>query len=173
VSTSALARCEAVNETEPYARVEPALLPGDQAAEVKWLVPLAAAALLLAVPVATWWLVGDQSTVPLSADPDYFIRPFRISPALERAWGLGSVLMAIAAGLLLTCASLRHDLDLRWWSVLGPLLAVGVLIGFGWRVFTAGVIGANIGAGLLTFFVGPIIAALLAWAVFRSVTLLR
>jgi hypothetical protein len=81
--------------------------------------------------------------------------------------------VAIAAALLLTWASLRHRLDLRWWSVLGPLLLAGVLAGFGWRVFTAGVIGANIGAGLQAFFVGPVIAALLVWAVFRSVTLLR
>jgi hypothetical protein len=140
---------------------------------VKWLVPLAAAALLLAVPVMTWWLVGDQSTVPLSADPDYFIRPFHISPALERVLGYGSVLVAIIAALLLTWASLRYGLDPRWWSVLGPLLLIGVLTGFGWRVFTAGVIGANIGAGLFIFFAGPVIVALLAWAVFRSVTLLR
>ena len=140
---------------------------------MKWLVPLAGATLLLAVPVMTWWLVGDLSTVPLSSDPDYFIRPFRISPALERVLGWGSVLVAIVAALLLTWASLRKGLDPRWWSVLGPLLLIGVLVGFGWRVFTAGVIGANIGAGLVTFFAGPVIAVLLAWAVFRSVTLLR
>jgi hypothetical protein len=54
-----------------------------------------------------------------------------------------------------------------------PLLLIGVLIGFGWRVFTAGVTGANIGAGLFIFFAGPVIVALLACAVFRSVTLLR
>jgi hypothetical protein len=140
---------------------------------MKWLVPLAGAALLLAVPVMTWWLAGDQSTVPLSADPDYFIRPFRISPALERLLGCGSVLVAIVAALQLTWASLRHVLDPRWWSVLGPLLLIGVLVGFGWRVFTAGVIGANIGAGFFTFFAGPVIVALLVWAVFRSVSLLR
>jgi len=140
---------------------------------VKWLVPLAGATLLLAVPVMTWWLVGDLSTVPLSSDPDYFIRPFRIRPALELVLGWGSVLVAIVAALLLTWASLRKGMDPRWWSVLGPLLLIGVLVGFGWRVFTAGVIGANIGAGLFTFFAGPVIAVLLAWAVFRSVTLLR
>jgi hypothetical protein len=140
---------------------------------VKWLVPLAAAMLLLAVPVLTWWLAGDQSTVALTADPDYFVRPLHISPALERVLGCGSVLVAIVAALLLTWASLRHGLDLRWWSVLGPLLPAGALTGFGWRVLTAGVIGANIGAGLFTFFAGPVIVALLAWAVFRSVTLLR
>jgi hypothetical protein len=102
---------------------------------------LAAAALVLAVPVVTWWLAGDQSTVPVSANPDYVIRPFGISPALERALGRGSVLVAIAAALLLTWASLRYGLDPRWWSVLGPLLLAGVLTGFGWRLFTAGVIG--------------------------------
>jgi hypothetical protein len=86
---------------------------------------LAAAALVLAVPVVTWWLAGDQSTVPVSANPDYVIRPFGISPALERALGRGSVLVAIAAALLLTWASLRYGLDPRWWSVLGPLLLAG------------------------------------------------
>lgn len=87
--------------------------------------------------------------------------------------GCGSALVAIVAALLLTWASLRHGLDPRWWSVLGPLLFAGVLIGSGWRVFTAGVIGANIGAGLVIFFVGPVVMALLAWAMFRSFTLLR
>jgi hypothetical protein len=140
---------------------------------VTGLVLAAAIAYSLAVPVVTWWLVGDQSTVPLSARPDYVIRPFRISPALERALGLMSVLVFSAAVAVLTRASLRHGLDLRWWSVLGPLLPAGVLLGFGWRVLTAGVIGANIGAGLFIFVAGPVIVALLGWAVFRSITLLN
>jgi hypothetical protein len=111
--------------------------------------------------------------VPATADPDYVIRPLRISPALEQILGAGATLIAIAAALLLTWASLRHDLDLRWWSVLGPLLPAGALTGYGWRVLTAGVIGANIGAGLLTFLASPVIVAVLAWAGYRTATLLR
>jgi hypothetical protein len=46
------------------------------------------------------------------------------------------VLVAIAAAAWLTWASLRHEFDLRWWSVLGPLLPAGILAGYAWRVLT-------------------------------------
>jgi len=36
------------------------------------------------------------------------------------------------AAAWLTWASLRHDFDLRRWSVLGPLLAAGIPVGYGW-----------------------------------------
>jgi len=38
---------------------------------------------------------------------------------------------------------------------------------------TAGVIGANIGAGFVVMVGGPLIAALLVWAVARSIYLVR
>jgi hypothetical protein len=40
-------------------------------------------------------------------------------------------------------------------------------------VFTAGVIGAKIGAGLFMIFFGPVIVALLGWAIFRTFILLH
>lgn len=81
--------------------------------------------------------------------------------------------MAIVTAVVLTWASVRHGFDLRWWSVVGPLVPAVAMIGLGWRVFTAGVTGANIDVGMFAFFIGPVIAALLTWAVFRSVALLK
>jgi hypothetical protein len=148
-------------------------MAGPQEAGVRWLVLAGAVALVLAVPVAAWWLIGDRySTLYPSPISSSVIRPFPISPAAERAAGRGAVLAAIVAATWLTWASLRHEFDLRWWSVLGPLLLAGILAGFGWRVLTARMDGANIGAGCLILSGGPVVAALLGWAVTRSLTLL-
>lgn len=54
----------------------------------------AGAGLMLAFPVATWWLVGDLSTVPASADPDIAFRPFDIGTATARAAGVAAVALA-------------------------------------------------------------------------------
>ena len=146
---------------------------GPQEAGVRWLVLAGAVALVLAVPVAAWWRVGDRySTLYPSPISSSVIRPFPVSPAVERAAGRGAVLAAIVAATWLTWASLRHGFDLRWWSVLGPLLPAGILAGFGWRVLTARMDGANIGAGCVILSVGPAVAALLGWAATRSLTLL-
>ena len=144
---------------------------GPQQAGVRWLVLAAAVVLVLAVLVAAWWLIGDRYS-SLSPGAECLIRPFPISPAAERAVGRGAVLAAIVAATWLTWASLRHGFDLRWWSVLGPLLAAGILAGFIWRVFTARVGGAPIGTGCVILSVCPVLAALLGWAVTRSLTLL-
>jgi hypothetical protein len=140
-------------------------------AGVRWLVLAGALALVLAVPVAAWWLIGDRYS-SLSPGAYYVIRPFPLSAAAERAAGSGSVLVAIVAATSLTWASLRHGFDLRWWSVLGPLLPAGILAGFAWRVFTMRVGGGPIGVGCVILSVCPIAAALLGWAVTRSITLL-
>jgi hypothetical protein len=138
----------------------------------KWEVVLAVAALVIAVPVATWWLVGDQSTVPVSADPDYAVQPFGVGLGAGRAAGIGSTVMTVVALLMLARATRRHRLDPRWWAVLVPLLVAGVIVGSGWRAMTAGVIGANIGAGLVVLFGGPVVAASLIWAIAYSIRLL-
>jgi hypothetical protein len=123
--------------------------------------------------VATWWLIGDRSTVPASADPDYAFRPFDVGPAVERTAGTGATVLAAITLLVLVWATRSHHLDSRWWKVFLALLAAGIIAGFGWRVMTAGVIGANIGAGLVVFFGGPVVAALLVWAVAYSIYLAR
>jgi hypothetical protein len=131
----------------------------------------AAVLLVLSTPVATWWLIGDQSTVPAGAEPDYAIRPWNISPAAAGTAGITSLLLATAMTVLIARATALRKLDRRWWAVLIPLLVAGILAGAGWRVMTAGGIGANIGAGLYVMFVGPIFAGLVAWAVAATVYL--
>jgi hypothetical protein len=139
----------------------------------KWAIVPAAVGLVMAIPIATWWLVGDQSTVPASADPDYAFQPLDIGLGAEHAAGIGSTVLAVVTLMTLVWAARRHHLDIRWWSVLVPLLAAGSIVGSGWRVLTAGVIGANIGAGLVIIFGGPVVAALLIWALARSIHLLH
>ncbi len=130
--------------------------------------------LLLAVIVAAWYLGGFWHDLRTNdfVDPDYFIRPpFPISQAAERIIRVSALVVIVAAGSLLTWASVQHSFDLRWWSVLGPLVAAAALIGFAWRIFTAQVIGANIGAGCLIIFGGPVLLALLWWAVTNAISL--
>jgi hypothetical protein len=81
------------------------------------------------------------------------------------------VVVTVAAGSGLTWASVQHSFEARWWSVLGPLVAAAALIGFAWRIFTVQVIGANIGAGCLIVFGGPVLLALLGWAVANTISL--
>ena len=146
---------------------------GPDRARARWAALAPALILVLAVPVAAWWLVGDQSTVPVSMDPDYAFRPWRIGPVAARAAGLGSLAAGGVAAAVLIGVTLRGRLDVRWWAVLVPLLAAGSIAGAGWRVLTAGVIGANIGAGLVVMEGGPVVAGLLIWALAFSVHLSR
>ncbi|WP_405425885.1 hypothetical protein [Micromonospora sp. NBC_00617] len=139
----------------------------------RWGLAVVAAALVIAVPVATWWLVGDQSTVPVSVNPDYTFKPFDVTPRTQRTAGVASAVLTIVALLMLARATRRKHLDPQWWRVLIPLLVAGLIVGYGWRVMTAGVIGANIGAGLVVLFAGPVVAALLIWSLAYSIYVLH
>ncbi|WP_435283001.1 hypothetical protein [Streptomyces koelreuteriae] len=128
----------------------------------------AGVALVLGVPVAAWGLMGQQNHDGLPASElDYAYQP----------WGIGDGVAAVVGGLALVLAGvgaavlMRGAMDRRWWGVLGPLVVVGLMVGVGWRVLTAGVVGANIGAGMLIIFGTPVAAGLLLWAVGRGVWL--
>lgn len=117
---------------------------------------VAMVALIVAVPVATWWAVGDLSTdLP---DPDYQIRPFDIGHTTEQVAGVSAAVLAAAAVVALIHAGRAGRFDRRWWPVLVELMLAGALCGAGWRVLTAGVIGANIGAGLVLWVGAPMVA---------------
>lgn len=125
---------------------------------------VAMVALIVAGPVATWWAVGDLSTdLP---DPDYQIRPVAIGHTTEQVAGVTAAVLAVAAVVALIHAGRAGRFDRRWWPVLVELMVAGTLCGAGWRVLTAGVIGANIGAGLVLWVGAPIVAALVGLAVF-------
>jgi hypothetical protein len=54
----------------------------------------------------------------------------------------------------------------------GPVVAAGFIAGAGWRVLSAGVAGANIGAGFVVLLGGPMVLVLLVWAMGFAVYLL-
>ncbi|MFD9483581.1 hypothetical protein ACFWBX_06170 [Streptomyces sp. NPDC059991] len=135
-------------------------------------VAAAAAGLVAAVPVAAWWLTGRQDVDGIPpTELDYAVRPLSLGPGQETALGAVSLLLAVCSAAFLLHTSRRKRFDPRWWQVVLPLLAAGLLLGVGWRIVTAGVIGANIGAGLTIFLAGPAIAALVAGALIRGLWL--
>jgi hypothetical protein len=153
------------------ARPGPAGAP--ERARARWVLVTAAAGLVLAVPVMTWWLVGPLNTAPARVGLDYAFRPWPISPGAADAAGIASAALAALSLPILVWATLRRLLDSRWWAVLIPLLAAGFIAAAGWRVMTAGVLGSNIGAGFVEMLGGPVVLALVAWAAIYSVHLVR
>lgn len=104
---------------------------------------------------------------------DHAFKPPPLSGRVELAVGVAAAATVLACTVVLGIRARRSEEDRLW---LGPLLAAAlaaVIIGFGWRVATAGVIGANIGAGLVVMFGGPLVLVLLSWATVRSVALMR
>ena len=133
----------------------------------------AAAGLVLAVPVLTWWLVGPLASALARVGLDYAFRPWPVSPAAARGAGVASEVLAAVSLAVLVWATARRLFDARWWAVLVPLAAAGFIAGAGWRVMTAGVIGTNIGAGFVILLGGPVVLILVAWALGYSVFLAR
>ena len=132
----------------------------------------AATVLVAAVPAAVWGLMGQQNTEGFAeSELEYAVRPWNISDGVAAGIGVVGLLLAAVATAALVRASRRGLLDRRWWSVLGPLTVAGVIVGAGWRVMTAGVLGANIGAGLVVLLGGPVVAGLVLWALIRTVWL--
>ena len=127
---------------------------------------VAAVVLVLTSPVVTWWLVGDL-TEPGIVDPDYMFRPLPLSHGVEVGLGIAATLAAVASMYMLVAAFRAGVVD-RAWSpvVVFPALA-GVVIGFSWRGLTVGVIGANIGGGLILLG-GPLVVLALVTAAVAS-----
>lgn len=128
----------------------------------------AAAALVMAAPVAAWGLMGRQNAGGVApSELDFAFQPWDVSNTTSAVIGAMALLLTGVGTVVLT----RSTMDLRWWQVLGPLMLAGVMVGVGWRVLTAGVIGANIGAGLTLLLGGPVVGGLLLWALVRGVWL--
>ncbi|MFF3945305.1 hypothetical protein ACFYYN_10850 [Streptomyces sp. NPDC001902] len=138
--------------------------------------PAAAVTLIVTTPVATWGLMGRQDAAGFEpAELDYLAQPFAIPEGAETAIGVAAAVLAAGAAVLLGRASRPGPdrFDGRWWEVIGPLLAAGLLAGAIWRTVTAGVIGANIGAGLAILLGGPVVAGLVLWSLGRGLWLAR
>jgi len=128
---------------------------------------VAALALASAASVVTWWAVGDLSyTGASSLGPfrDHLVQPLKISSGAETLIGLLSTAVVVAACAVLLRPGSAPRRDRRLLAVLLPLLVAGVFLGCGWRVLTAGVVGANIGGGLLELVGGPLMVAVVVWS---------
>ena len=132
---------------------------------------VATLALISASAVLTWWAVGDLSyTGPssLGTQQDYLIHPLNLGSGAEKLLGAVSVAVVVVAGAALLRTGSAPRRDRRWLAVLLPLLVTGIFVGGGWRVVTSGGVGANIGGGLLIFFGGPLVVAVLVWSLIYS-----
>lgn len=142
---------------------------------------VSATVLVLAAPLATWWLVGPNPgseieagpTVPTNtADFDYMFHPPSIDPAVERAVGGGATVAVLVAAIALVFTARSGRIDRRWWLPIVGLVAAGAFAGFGERVVTAAVIGANIGGGLVILFGAPLALALVLGSLVRAIHVL-
>ncbi len=133
-------------------------------------VALAGGVLLLTLPVAAWWLVGDLSYRGTD-DLDYFFRAPAVPAAVERIAGLGALVAALAAVLALAVAAGRRRVHPRWWLALLPLIGAGVLTGLAGRVMTSGGIGVNFGAIFALVLGVPAVVSLLLTGVLVTVVL--
>ncbi|WP_433872163.1 hypothetical protein [Saccharopolyspora sp. CA-218241] len=115
--------------------------------------------LALAAPVAFWYVIGDQSSV--SPDhADYLVEPLRLPSWVNGAVVAVTALVVLGCALVLLRESRRGRLGRRHGVVLGLLLVAGLLIGVSARMITAGVIGANIGGGIMLMVALPLAGAL-------------
>ncbi|HEX2132218.1 MAG TPA: hypothetical protein VHH15_11715 [Actinophytocola sp.] len=138
------------------------------------LVPLVAAAVLLvASPVVAWVVVGNQDSPGYRPEELSYTVRFEVSPAVAAVAGITATALLVLTVAALAVLTARGNVAAAWWHVFVPVVVAGALVGAGWRVITAGTIGANIGTGLVVFFGGPVVLALLAYAVIRVVRLHR
>ncbi|MGP3971932.1 hypothetical protein [Streptomyces sp. 6N223] len=131
----------------------------------RWSVFPAAAGLVVSVPVGVWGLVGQRNASGVApAELDYAVRPWDLPSGAETLLGACGTLAALGCAALLLAATRAGYLRPQWWHVLLPLVVAGAALAVGWRVITAGTIGANIGAGLVVLFGTPLVAVLLLWS---------
>ena len=125
----------------------------------------ASVALIAATPVAVWWVVGDLTEKGFpEPNLDYFIRPIDLPPVVEPLAGALAVMVVVVSVVVLALGLYHRQIDRRWLATVVPLCAAGAIVGAGWRVLTAGAIGANIGAGMVLIFGFPLAGLLVLGA---------
>ena len=125
---------------------------------------LAPAAGLPLATCATIWLIGDRSyTGPVDGGLDYAYHPLPLASSVVTGVGVAST---VALGVVLF--GLRRTRTAI--AALACFALAGVLLGVTYRIVTAGVIGANIGAGLALVGLVPLSAALALLGLVRALT---
>ena len=119
-----------------------------------------AAGLVVAVPIMTWWAVGDLSP-QVAGTLTYDLGPYTMDPVLERALGLSALAVTLLCLAILVRATARHRLAAMWWAALTPAVLAGVAAALAWRAATAGFVGATIGGGIFALIGGGCLAGLL------------
>jgi Protein of unknown function (DUF2510) len=123
----------------------------------------AALVLVLAMPGAACWLLGDWTPhEPKQWTYDY--GPYRMNTWAEGGLGLVAVCLVLWSGIVLIRDTRLRRLDRTWWLPLSLALAAGVVSALAWRAATEGYVGATIGGGAFALVVGLGLAGLLAAA---------
>jgi len=118
-----------------------------------WWVLGAAGALVAAAPFAVWSWVGDLSSP--GTDLDYLWHPPVLSSTQESIV-LVAATSAVILGLVVLVAARAKGATRPPLLVLTAIAAAyASAVGLGYRIMTAGVIGANIGGGLVLFAAVP------------------
>ena len=118
--------------------------------------------IVLAIPGALYWLIGDISEPGEQYSLDYMWRS-PVSETTAKVAGVVSVATIVGAAVYVCLAQRwKTTHQLRW---VGGLLGVtGALLAVGARVTTAGGGGANIGGGLFLLVGLPVCAVLVVCA---------
>lgn len=127
--------------------------------------------LVLACPVAVWYLIGDLSESPLPpAQSDYLMRPVSLPGWVENTAGIVAIVLILACVALLYRQRTRGLTTPRTWITIALLILAGMITGFAERVITAAGIGANIGGGFMILVALPgaailVLSAAIFWVV--------
>jgi hypothetical protein len=124
-------------------------------------------------PVVTWWLVGDLSEPVDPTQADCVVHPLKLDPGIEVGPGAAGSLVGSAALVVLTVGTRQRVVDRRLWGVVLPLVVVGMFGGHAYRVMTAAVYGANIGAGMVILIAPGVVLLGLGWATATLVVIAR
>ena len=116
-------------------------------------------------PLIAFWIIGDQSLPGNPNDLDYLFR-IRIDSTIVLIAGVHSSLALVAAARHLA-VNRSSSGGKRVAQFVALLMLAGVLLAFGLRIVTAGVIGANIGGALLIMVGLPFWAAAVVAAIVR------
>lgn len=131
----------------------------------------ALAAVVVFSPLLLLTLPGNWFDENAEGSLDRNVVPPDVPAALQAGGGILAGVAVVASAVVLASPGGRETVRVEDVRVAVPLLVAGMYVAFGYRVATAAVTGANIGAGLL-FMVGvvavPTLLGFAAYAAWRA-----